>query len=217
MQAAEGLRSMVAAANTLWDIVPLQRDYWFFNFLVEGRGGLEHDHNTVMMTSRWNTLKRDDFINWLSLAAHEYLHVWNVRRMRPAGIEAYDFEQEQYSPSLWIAEGLTSYYDNLLLSRAGLVNAQEYFKLLARDLGDPFKASEARVADALFGPFGFAVAGFRDRMFDLGVRAADLEQHGLDHIRGRRRVLLADAIRFPRIELVAGIAQEAELADQRQR
>lgn len=133
-QALESLQPMVAATNALWGVVPLERDYWFFNLLVEGRGGLEHDHNTVMMTSRWNTRKREDFINWLSLAAHEYIHVWNVRRMRPAGIGEYDFEKEQYSPSLWIAEGLTSYYDNLLLSRAGLISIEEYFRLLAKDL-----------------------------------------------------------------------------------
>jgi predicted metalloprotease with PDZ domain len=128
-----GLKAVVKVINDFWGDVPLTRDYWFFNFLVEGRGGLEHDHSTVMFTSRWNTRNRDDFISWLSLASHEYFHVWNVRRMRPEVLEVYDYEAEQYTASLWIAEGLTSYYDNLLLSRAGLVSGEEYLKLLAKD------------------------------------------------------------------------------------
>jgi predicted metalloprotease with PDZ domain len=132
-RAAADVRRIVAATNRFWGEVPLQRDFWFFNFLVEGSGGLEHDHGTVLMTSRWQMRKRDDYVKWLSLVAHEYFHAWNVRRMRPAALAAYDYEREQYSDTLWLAEGLTSYYDNLLLSRAGLVTPDEYFRRLAID------------------------------------------------------------------------------------
>jgi predicted metalloprotease with PDZ domain len=133
-RAVADVQAVVAAANALWGEVPLLRDYWFLNFLVERGGGLEHDHSTVMMASRWQMREREDYIKWLSLVAHEYFHLWNVRRMRPAGIEVYDFESEQYSTALWLAEGFSSYYDNLLLSRAGLITPDEYFKRLAIDL-----------------------------------------------------------------------------------
>ncbi len=132
-QAAQDLRAIVATTNAFWGQVPLARDYWFFNFLVEQRGGLEHDHGTVMMTSRWQMRKREDYIKWLGLAAHEYFHLWNVRRMRPAALASYDYEHEQYSTELWFAEGFASYYDNLLLSRARLVAPAEYFRQLADD------------------------------------------------------------------------------------
>lgn len=133
-RSAQDIESLVRTINEFWGITPLERDFWFFNFLVERGGGLEHDHATVMMASRWQMRDREDYIKWLSLAAHEYFHVWNVRRMRPAGLASYDFSQEQYTPSLWFAEGITSYYDNLLLARANLVNPEEYLKRLAEDL-----------------------------------------------------------------------------------
>ena len=131
---ARDLEAVVRASNEFWGVTPFERDYWFFNFLVEHGGGLEHDHGTVIMGSRWQMRDREDYIKWLSLAAHEYFHAWNVRRMRPLGLAEYELDREQYTGSLWLAEGLTSYYDNLLLSRAKLVNPEEYLKRLAEDL-----------------------------------------------------------------------------------
>ncbi|NNE06587.1 MAG: M61 family metallopeptidase [Xanthomonadales bacterium] len=133
-QTLADIQAIVNATNRLWGTVPFERPFWFFNFLVERGGGLEHDHSTVIMGSRWQMLKREDYIKWLSLAAHEYFHAWNIRRMRPASLADYDLDNEQYSSALWLAEGITSYYDNLLLSRAGLVGPDEYFKRLAIDI-----------------------------------------------------------------------------------
>lgn len=132
--AAADLRDLVAATNAFWGEVPLERPYWFFNLLVERGGGLEHNHGTVMMASRWQMRSRADYIQWLSLAAHEYFHAWNVRRLRPEGLEHYDYRREQYTPDLWLAEGLTSYYDDLLLSRAGVIEPAEYLDRLARQI-----------------------------------------------------------------------------------
>ena len=132
--AERDLQALVREINAFWPSVPLQRPFWFFNFLVEQRGGLEHDHSTVIMASRWQMRSRSDYIKWLALAAHEYFHVWNVRHMRPAAFAEYDLETERYSPDLWIAEGITSYYDNLLPARAGLITANEYLQQLAVDL-----------------------------------------------------------------------------------
>jgi predicted metalloprotease with PDZ domain len=132
-RATDDLRRVVATTNEFWGKVPLRRDYWFLNFLVELKGGLEHDHGTVMMASRWQMRDRDDYIQWLGLAAHEYFHLWNVRHLRPRAIAEYDYENEQYSSALWLAEGISSYYDNLLLSRAGLVDPQEYLQRLSAD------------------------------------------------------------------------------------
>lgn len=122
------------AANRLWRVMPFERDYWFFNLLVEASGGLEHDHSTVMMASRWQMRDRKDYIKWLGLVAHEYLHAWNVRRMRPAALQSYDYQNEQYTGSLWLAEGLTSYYDDLLLSRSKVISPAEYLEQLAAQI-----------------------------------------------------------------------------------
>ncbi len=129
------LEGIVRATHALFEgDVPLERDYWFINVLDGGSGGLEHDHSTVMQASRWQMRDRRDYLQWLSLAAHEYLHAWNVRRMRPEALARYDYRRAQYTDSLWVAEGLVSYYDDLLLSRAGVATPAEYLERLARNL-----------------------------------------------------------------------------------
>lgn len=133
-QAARDVEKIVAETQLFWGTNPLQRPYWFLNFAVEAKGGLEHDHSTVIMTGRRQMRDRDDYIKWLSVVAHEFFHVWNVRHMRPAELAPYDYQHEQYTSQLWLAEGLTSYYDNLLMSRAGLIEPEEYMELLARDI-----------------------------------------------------------------------------------
>lgn len=133
-KATADLQKMVEATQSLWRVNPLNRPYWFLNFSVGAKGGLEHDHSTVTFTGRGPMQNRSDYIKWLGLMSHEFFHTWNVRRMRPAALLRYDYQNEQYSSQLWLAEGFTSYYDNLLLSRAGLITPQEYLGLLATDM-----------------------------------------------------------------------------------
>jgi predicted metalloprotease with PDZ domain len=133
-KASGDVEKIVRETQSFWRQNPLQRPYWFLNFAVEGRGGLEHDYSTVIMTGRRQMQDREAYIKWLSVVAHEFFHVWNVRNMRPAALAEYDYQNEQYTSQLWLAEGLTSYYDNLLLSRAGLIKPDEYMELLAKDI-----------------------------------------------------------------------------------
>ena len=69
---------------------------------------------------------------WLGLVSHEFFHTWNVKRLRPKALGPFDYEAEVYTPSLWIAEGITSYYDDLMSARAGLVDQAEYLELLSK-------------------------------------------------------------------------------------
>lgn len=133
-QAARDVEKIVAATQAFWGSNPLERPYWFLNFIVDGKGGLEHDQSTVIMTGRLQMRDRKAYIKWLGTVAHELFHVWNVRHMRPLELGQYDYQNEQYTRNLWLAEGLTSYYDNLLLSRAGLVTPNEYMDLLAKEI-----------------------------------------------------------------------------------
>ena len=133
-QAARDVQKIVDETQSFWDTNPLKKPFWFMNFIVEAKGGLEHDHSTVIMAGRRQMRHRDGYIKWLGVVAHEFFHVWNVRHMRPAELAEYDFQHEQYTGQLWLAEGLTSYYDNLLMSRAGLIKPDEYLDLLARDI-----------------------------------------------------------------------------------
>ena len=133
-QAAQDVEKIVAETQKFWGVNPLERPYWFMNFIVEAIGGLEHDHSTVIMTGRRQMRDRDDYVKWLGVVAHEFFHVWNVRNMRPVELAQYDYQHEQYTSQLWLAEGLTSYYDNLLLSLAVLITTKEYMELLAKDI-----------------------------------------------------------------------------------
>jgi predicted metalloprotease with PDZ domain len=78
------------------------------------------------MASRWATRTRRTYITWLDTASHEYFHAWNVKRLRPAELGPFDYENENPTRSLWIAEGFTDYYGALNVHRAGLTSRAEY-------------------------------------------------------------------------------------------
>jgi predicted metalloprotease with PDZ domain len=130
---ARDLEKIVAEHHRLWGVVPYPR-YIFFNLLVESGGGLEHDNSTVMMISRWYYRDREKYVRWLGLASHEFFHTWNVRRLRPEPLVEYDYENEVYLRSLWIAEGITSYYDDLQLARCGLISQKEYLEAVSKQI-----------------------------------------------------------------------------------
>ena len=129
----EDVARIVRAQQEFWGVNPFSKKYLFLNLFMEKLGGLEHDHSTVMMCSPWQMRGRQDYIKWLGLVSHEFFHSWNVRRMRPAALLTYDYDREVYTSELWLAEGLTSYYDSLLLFRAGLIDVSDYFELLAEE------------------------------------------------------------------------------------
>jgi predicted metalloprotease with PDZ domain len=104
--------------------------------LTESGGGLEHANSTVMMTNRWRTGTRRDYVGWLGLVSHEYFHAWNVKRLRPVELGPFDYENEVHTTSLWIAEGFTSYYDGLIVRRAGLSHREEFLEELGNAIRD---------------------------------------------------------------------------------
>ncbi len=125
---------IVEAQQAFWGVNPFDRKYLFINMFTDKFGGLEHDHGTFMMCSPWQMRGSGDYIKWLGLVSHEFFHSWNVRRMRPESLTEYDYQQEVYTRELWMAEGLTSYYDDLLLIRGGLIDVRDYLDLLAEGI-----------------------------------------------------------------------------------
>jgi predicted metalloprotease with PDZ domain len=124
---------LVEVEQKFWGEVPYNR-YWFLNLITESGGGLEHDNSTVLMASRWAPRQRSKYVDWLGLVSHEFFHTWNVRRLRPKTLQRYDYNQEQYFKELWVAEGLTSYYDDLFVVRAGLCTPKEYLERLSKSI-----------------------------------------------------------------------------------
>ena len=130
VKAAADLKKMVKAHQEIWGTVPYKK-YLFINMIAEAGGGLEHDNCTLIMTSRWHFRDAKKYQDWLSLASHEFFHTWNVRRLRPKSLLQYDYENEMFTRSLWVAEGITSYYEDLALVRSGLITRKEYLKRLS--------------------------------------------------------------------------------------
>lgn len=94
-------------------------------------GGLEHLNSTSLLTSRFG-YSNDAYTGFLGLTAHEYFHLWNVKRLRPIELGPFDYGQENYTELLWQAEGFTSYYDDFTLRRAGIISSKDYLNLLVK-------------------------------------------------------------------------------------
>ena len=130
-RSARDTETLVRAHWRMWGgSLPYDR-YLFINMLTQAGGGLEHRNSTVLMANRWCTRSRKSYLDWLRLVSHEYFHVWNVKRLRPAELGPFDYEREVYTKNLWIAEGVTAYYTELGVRRAGLCSDSELFEGLS--------------------------------------------------------------------------------------
>jgi predicted metalloprotease with PDZ domain len=134
-RAVADVRKIVEEYLRMWGDLPYQQ-YVFLNMLTEAGDGIEHLNSTVMMASRWTMRSPRRYQNWLSLVSHEYFHLWNVKRLRPVELGPFDYDQENYTRSLWIAEGITDYYGDLALRRAGLIGNQAYLNELSNLIGN---------------------------------------------------------------------------------
>jgi predicted metalloprotease with PDZ domain len=126
------VQKIVATAIGMMGDVPY-RDYTFLLMLRgAGGGGLEHMNSTALVWSNFGFRPEAKYREFLGLVAHEYFHLWNVKRIRPDALGPFDYTRENYTKLLWVAEGLTSYYEELLVRRAGLATEKECLDNLAR-------------------------------------------------------------------------------------
>lgn len=124
----------------LFGEAPMARYVFLVTALGEGYGGLEHRASTCLICGR-DALPRpgrpemsEAYREFLGLCSHEYFHAWNVKRIRPQAFVPYDLSREAYTRQLWAFEGITSYYDDLLLLRAGLISIDDYLELLGHTI-----------------------------------------------------------------------------------
>ena len=115
---------------------PFKHYIFFLNAVEDAYGGLEHRASTALIAPRrdlprWGqTELGEGYVRLLSLISHEYFHSWNVKRLKPDAFAELDYARENYTELLWFFEGFTSYYDELLLRRCGLIDEARYLKLL---------------------------------------------------------------------------------------
>ena len=126
---------------------PVERYVFMTQAVSDGYGGLEHRASTALICNRTDLpvegrpQTTEGYRTYLGLCSHEYFHTWNVKRIKPAAFAPYDLTRENYTSLLWLFEGFTSYYDDLILVRSGLIKPEEYFSLLGKVVGGVLRGS----------------------------------------------------------------------------
>ncbi|KQV86583.1 M61 family metallopeptidase [Pelomonas sp. Root1237] len=146
------VRRICEAHIAFWGGAPFEHYSFLLSAVDDGHGGLEHRASTALICARRelptaaeSAAPSDNYVRLLGLFSHEYFHAWNVKRLRPAEFATFDYQRENYTELLWFFEGFTSYYDELMLCRAGLVDAPRYLKLLAASVNSVLASPGRRV------------------------------------------------------------------------
>jgi predicted metalloprotease with PDZ domain len=139
------MKAIVEEAVKIFNDIPYEHYTFIVHNLPIGGGGLEHLNSTTLQTSRWSYGTEAGYTGFLGLVAHEYFHLWNIKRIRPKVLGPFDYENENYTTLLWVAEGVTSYYDDLILRRAGLIDADEYLTIATGNIGTIENAPGSKV------------------------------------------------------------------------
>lgn len=154
------MKRIVEAATGVFGQNP-NKDYTFIIHCVEnGQGGLEHMNSTTLSVNRF-TFAGSAYTGFLSLVAHEYFHLWNVKRIRPVELGPFNYDQENYTSLLWVMEGFTSYYDELLLLRAGYYTEAEYLRKFFGTLNYVEGSVGARVQPVAHASFDAWIKAYR--------------------------------------------------------
>ena len=150
---------------------PFKHYLFMLNAVGDGYGGLEHRASTALICGRRDLPRHDSpasaarvgdgYVTLLGLISHEYFHAWNVKRLRPAEFTRYDYQSENYTRLLWFFEGFTSYYDDLLLRRAGLIDDAAYLKLLTKTINQVLQAPGRHVQSVAQASFDAWVRYYR--------------------------------------------------------
>ena len=127
------VEKIVRYENSVFTPPPLDQYTFLFNIGYAGGDGMEHLYSTQIIDRRPFSGGNDTLavLPGISTAAHEYFHVWNVKRVRPAALGPFDYTAEQYQPSLWVAEGWTQYYGQAALHRSGVTGLPEFYRSMA--------------------------------------------------------------------------------------
>ncbi|MFD0750709.1 M61 family metallopeptidase [Mucilaginibacter calamicampi] len=138
------------------------RHYTFIihNYL-KGGGGLEHLSSTTLGATRDGYTHEGTYQSFLSLAAHEHFHLWNVKRLRPIALGPFDYDNENYTTNLWIAEGFTAYYQDVIVRRTQLYAPQNYLDLMARQITLLDNQPGAKVQSAAMASYDAWIKSYR--------------------------------------------------------
>lgn len=128
------MAKIVETSTAIFGENPNKRYVFIIHNNAAGGGGLEHKNSTVLGATRLGYTDDATYKDFLSLVAHEYFHLWNVKRLRPIALGPFNYDQENYTTNLWVAEGFTAYYENLISHKAGIINQAEFLNQLETDM-----------------------------------------------------------------------------------
>ena len=132
--AIEDIEKIVAIEAEIFGGLPYEKYIFLLHLSPSGGGGLEHKNCCSLLYPRFNFQGSEQHNRFMQLVAHEFFHLWNVKRIRPIALEKFDYDRENYTPSLWFSEGTTSYYDLLIPLRAGIYDSKEYLLELSKEI-----------------------------------------------------------------------------------
>ena len=123
------MAKIIESETAVFGFNPNKNYLFIIHNVPGGDGGLEHVNSTTLSVNRW-TYAGADYLDFLNLVAHEYFHLWNVKRIRPIELGPFDYDNEVYTSLLWVMEGFTSYYDELIMLRSGYYSQAEFLTKL---------------------------------------------------------------------------------------
>ena len=151
---------VVEAATGVFGSNP-NNDYLFIVHNVKnGQGGLEHKNSCVLSVGRWS-YTGGGYLGFINLVAHEYFHLWNVKRIRPIELGPFNYDQECYTSLLWVMEGITSYYDELLLLRAGFYTKTDFLNKLQSQINYVEGSPGSRIQPVAHASFDAWIKAYR--------------------------------------------------------
>ncbi len=156
----EDMAKIVEAATDVFGQNPNKEYTFIVHNVVDGQGGLEHCNSTTLSVNRW-TYQGKAYLDFLNLVAHEYFHLWNVKRIRPIELGPFNYDEENYTTLLWVMEGFTSYYDELLMRRAGYISENEYLSKLESTVNYVEGSVGARVQPVAHSSFDAWIKAYR--------------------------------------------------------
>ncbi len=132
--AIEDIQKIVEVEADIFGGLPYEKYIFLLHLSPSGGGGLEHKNCCSLLYPRFNFQGSEKHNRFMQLVAHEFFHLWNIKRIRPIALEKFDYDRENYTHSLWFSEGTTSYYDLLIPRRAGIYDAKEYLSEMSKEI-----------------------------------------------------------------------------------
>lgn len=128
------IKKIIEVESHLFGGLPYDRYVFLLHLAPTGAGGLEHKNACTLNYHRFGFRAKEQYDRFMQLVAHEFFHLWNVKRIRPKALEVFDYSSENYTTSLWFCEGTTSYYDLLIPLRAGIYDVKSFLQAVGKQI-----------------------------------------------------------------------------------